>query len=137
MTDHVDETLRLWRSAPFTWGGTVPHVPGRGDCLLSIGDYIAARGGVDVSECFRGTYSTEAGAIAHLEAHGGPVGLVDLTGLPHTDAPARGDVVVIDTGEGVHIGALCTGPGIAARLERGVIEISLRFAVIVQGWKVP
>jgi hypothetical protein len=135
MSDIVDETLRLWRTNPFRWGGIVPHVPGVGDCLLSIGEYIAGRGGLDIAARFRGSYSDEAGAMGHVQAAGGAGALIDLTGLPHTDNPGRGDVVLLDTGS-TRVGALCTGPGVAARLERGVIEVDRRLCNIVRAWKV-
>jgi len=130
MTDDVDRTLQIWRSTPFEWGAR--------DCMLSIGDYIARRGGKDVSQAFRGSYTTEAGALAHVAASGGCTGLVDMTGIPRTDDPKRGDVVVFFTGE-IEVGALCTGEGIAMRLERGVIEVPLRLVrrSIVQAWSVP
>lgn len=136
--DHVDRTLQLWRSRPFTWGGCVPHEPGRGDCLLSVGEYIAEMGCRDVTGLFRGAYSDEASALALVSLYGGPQALIDLTGLPRTDEPGRGDVVVFDpTGQGDGIGALCTGPGIASRLERGVIEVDRRLVKILHAWKVP
>lgn len=128
MTDHVDATLALWRSTTFAWGER--------DCMLSIGDYIASRGGKNVASGYRGTYADEAGAMAHMAAAGGACGLVDATGLAPTDAPARGDVVVIDVG-GDGIGALCTGDSVAVRLERGVAEISMRFVRIIKGWSCP
>lgn len=126
MIDQVDITLRLWRSTPFIWGSA--------DCLLSIGDHIARCGGVDVSSRFRGTYDTEAGALAHVERHGGVAALIDLTGLTQTACPVRGDVVALLTSEGA-VGALCTGEGIAARLERGVIEIERRFVRFSHAWE--
>jgi hypothetical protein len=128
MTDHVDALLKLWRSTVFDWGDT--------DCMLSVGDYIASRGGQDVTGLFRGTYADEAGALAHVAAYGGVCGLVDLTGLPRIASPARGDVVCLFTGE-IEVGAVCTGIGIAARLERGVVEVDMRLVKIVQSWKVP
>jgi hypothetical protein len=128
VTDYVDQTLRLWRSTPFAYGDT--------DCMLSVGDYLASRGVLDVTGQFRGTYADEAGALAHVAARGGICGLVDMTGLPSTDRPARGDVVCLDTGE-IEVGALCTGTGVAARLERGVIEVDLRLVKITKAWKVP
>lgn len=137
MIDIVDDTLRLWRSSPFVWGGVLPHRAGHGDCMLSIGEYIAARGGRDVTGMFRGQYGDEAGALAQMALHGGATGLVDMTGLNRTADPARGDVVVIDTGTETLIGALCTGSAIAARLERGVIEVHRRFVTVVQAWEIP
>lgn len=121
--DLVDRTLAEWRR-----GG---HVWGQSDCLLSIGDYIAAAGYTDVSSGFRGTYGTEAGAQAHIDANGGCEGLIDLTGLPRTDDPQRGDVVLVQG-----IGALCTGGGYAMRLERGVVEVNRRFVTPTAAWKI-
>jgi hypothetical protein len=128
MTDRVDDTLALWRASGHVWG--------KSDCLLSIGDYIAAHGGKDISARFRGLYDTEEGAFAMKDAYGGAAGLVDLTGLAHTDDMQRGDVCVVDTGV-IHVGALCTGRGVAMRLAHGVVEIEHRFVRIVQAWKVP
>lgn len=120
----IDETLSLWRR-----GG---HVWGQSDCLLSIGDYLAACGYEDVAGRFRGTYDSEAGADAILAAHGGCVGLIDLTGVPRaTGEPERGDVVLV-----AGVGALCTGLGYALRLERGVIELNRRFVTVDEAWKV-
>lgn len=124
--DHVAVTLRLWRSTPFIYGSA--------DCLLSIGDYIARRGGRDVSSLFRGRYDDEAGALAQMKRYGGATGLIDLTGVPRTGAPVRGDVVALEI-DGTMIGALHTGDMIAARLERGVIEITPRFVNVVAAWE--
>lgn len=129
MIDQVDRTLAYWRSRPFAWGQT--------DCMLSIGDYLASCGAQDVTGLFRGLYSTEAEALAHMVAHGGVRGLVELTGavaVP-TDAVARGDVVALDTGE-VEVGALCTGSGIAARLHRGIVEVDRRLVRLAGAWRV-
>lgn len=128
MIDHIDQTLRLWRSTAFQWG--------QRDCMLSIGDYIASRGGLDVSSRYRGTYDDEAGAMAHMSAAGGAAALVDATGWKPTNTPCRGDVVVIDVG-GDGIGTLCTGDSVAARLERGVAEINLRFVRVIGAWTCP
>ena len=128
MNDIVDDTLRHWRRSTFEWG--------QRDCMLSIGDYIAARTGTDISKYYRGRYDTEAGALAEVEAAGGVAGLVDLTGLRRCLNPGRGDVLAVDTGDAT-VGALCTGDGAAMRLERGVIVVRLRFVRIVQAWRMP
>jgi len=124
----LDETLSLWRSTPFLYG--------QSDCMLSVGDYLASRGAVDVTSLFKGRYDTEDGAIVQMAAYGGACGLVDMTGVERTTEPVRGDVVVIQLGD-VQIGALHTGNGVAARLERGTVEVSTRFVQIVAAWKVP
>ena len=124
MSDLVGRTLAEWRRGGFVWGQT--------DCLLSIGDYLTVAGYRDVPPMFRGTYDTEAGAMAHLDAHGGAEGLIDLTGVPRaSDGPQRGDVGLVQG-----IGALCTGDGFALRLERGVVEVDTRFARPTVIWRV-
>ena len=125
--DRVDRTLAEWRRGSHVWGVS--------DCLLSVGDYLAAAGHLDVASLFRGTYDDEAGAMRHVDDHGGHAGLIDLVGLPLTGKPDRGDVAVIDLGE-VEVGALCTGEGFAVRLERGTVEINRRFVRVVAAWKV-
>lgn len=127
MTDIVDDTLAQWRR-----GG---HVWGESDCLLSIGDYLAQRGHLDVAARFRGTYDDEVGAMRHVDEYGGHAGLIDLVGIPYTDDPQRGDVAVIDLGE-TEVGALCTGEGFAIRLERGTVEINRRFVRVLTAWSV-
>lgn len=127
MTDLLEQTIDQWRRGRHVWGES--------DCLLSVGDYIAAAGHKDVASLFRGTYYTEAGAMAHVDQNGGHVGLIDLTGLPRTDDPERGDVVVLDLGES-EVGALCSGDGFVVRLERGTVEINARFVTVVAAWKI-
>lgn len=130
MIDIVDRTLKLWRSSLFVWGDS--------DCMLSIGDYVASRGAVDVTGRFRGTYTDEAGALAHMARCGGMTGFAAMAGLIPTDTPRRGDVVALAPGsDEQHVGALCTGDGIAARLERGVIEVNIRFVRILGAWSCP
>lgn len=128
--DAVDQLLQTWRRTGFEWG--------QSDCLLSVGDYIASRGGLDVAGGFRGTYTTESEAMTLMRDAGGAEGLIDRTGLERGVSPERGDVVVIDaSGDGDGIAAICTGPGIAARLERGVVEVNKRLVTVLHVWKVP
>jgi hypothetical protein len=129
MIDIVDETLQAWRSGALIYGES--------DCMLSIGDYIARRGGKDVTGDFRGRYDTRAGALAQMAAWGGAAGLINATGIERIDgAPKRGDVVTVQC-EGESIGAICTGDAIAARLERGMVEVGLRFVRIEGVWRCP
>lgn len=132
--DVVDLTLARWRQHPFTWGDA--------DCMLSIGDYIALRGGKDVTGLFRGHYDSMEGAMAFMTQYGGAPGLIDLTGierLPEGTEPLRGDVVAmaVDEEDGGSIGAICTGGMIGARLERSVVEVATRFVVLKGVWRCP
>jgi hypothetical protein len=131
----VDETLHLWRTTGFVWG--------QSDCLLSIGDYGARNGAVDVASGFRGTYDTEEGAQAAMDAAGGAMALVARMGWLETREPVRGDVAVINLGGigpaslAIPYGALCTGEGFAFRRTMGVCEIPRRFARIMKAWTCP
>lgn len=135
MTDRVDDTLKAWRRTAFDYG--------EADCLLSIGDYLKDAAGLPNVDDWRGTYHTETEALALIEAHGGADAIIRQVGLPEIEPSdaQRGDIVVIDAltneGPGSTIGALCTGPGVAARLERGVIEIDRRRVRITHAWRVP
>lgn len=123
MTDIVDDTLREWRRSAFVYG--------QSDCMLSIGRYLARTGHEDVTGQFIGKYDTPEGAQAQMEAHGGVAGLMALAGADaSTDLPQRGDVVEVlydGDGETLAIGGICTGDSVAVRLERGMVEIRLKF----------
>ena len=127
----IEQTLKLWRQSAFVYGET--------DCLLSVGDYIALCGGPDVPARFRGTYDDAAGAMRHVAAHGGPEAIIRLCGMVEID-PAdaqRGDIVIMDPGGGqMVLGGICTGPGVAARAERGVIEVDRRFVTLTHAWSI-
>lgn len=128
MTDHVDETIRHWRNTTFEWGVA--------DCMLSAADYVQRVQGRDPTPEFRGTYSTAEGADKAQRDGGGIVALLDSReGLERSDKPVRGDLAVVWTGEEYVVG-LCTGPGLAMRLLRGVTEIDMRFLTVIACWKV-
>lgn len=117
--DIVDQTLRNWRSGAFVYGES--------DCMLSIGHYLASIGARDITALFIGRYDDEAGAIAMMNRHGGAGGLIALTGATLVKGwPQRGDVIELEVGER-SVGALCTGDMVAIRLDRGVVEVALRF----------
>ncbi len=129
MTDLVDLTLREWRSHPFIYGAS--------DCMLSCGKYVAAAGGRDITGDFLGRYSTQGEALEIMEAHGGAGGLFAEMGLERVEGkPRRGDLLEIIHTEIDTIGALCTGSGVAVRLERGVAEVDLRFVKWRGAWRV-
>lgn len=128
--DLVDITLREWRCTPFEWG--------MADCMLSMGRYIAAAGGIDLTAEFIGSYDDQDGAMEALRSAGGCEALFDLTGWQRVSGePQRGDAVVMTSSdpEMPGIGALCTGDMIASRLDRGVIEVAARFVHIGGVWR--
>lgn len=127
--DIVDQTVKFWRQTPFVYGVS--------DCLITIGDYAAARGYRNIASRFRETYHDRAGAEAILEANGGHVGLIDLIGMDRCkpDDIVRGDVVLWDTGTEL-IGAICTGDGVVGRSARTVFELNRKFVKIDTAWKV-
>ncbi len=130
MSDIVDQTLTEWRAGAFVYGQT--------DCMLSIGHYLARTGHDDVTGLFTGQYDTQDGALAMMHRYGGVAGLMALAGAaPLSGLPARGDVVEVlyqDDDLLCGIGALCTGDAVALRLERGMIELSLRFVRYRGAW---
>ncbi|MHA0335843.1 DUF6950 family protein [Sphingomonas aquatilis] len=130
MTDIVGETLREWRSGAFVYGQT--------DCMLSIGRYLARTGHVDVTPQFIGRYDDQAGALAQMMDYGGVPGLMAMAGAAPLDGcPSRGDVIEVmyeDDESLCSIGGLCTGDAVALRLERGMVELSLRFIRFRGAW---
>jgi hypothetical protein len=131
MIDLIDQTLKSWRQTVFVWSET--------DCLASIGTYLVDCGLPDAFRDFRRTYSTEAEAFKLLDEYGGPQGFIDMFGQPRI-APerlCRGDIAVIDPMDGIErygVAGICTGPGIAVRGERKVIEVDRKFVTIKFAW---
>lgn len=128
--DIVDDTLREWRSSEFIYG--------QSDCMLSIGRYLARTGHADVTGQFIRKYDTAEGATSQMAAHGGVPGLMALAGAKVKQGrPSRGDVLEIlyqDQDGRCSIGGVCTGDAVALRLERGMIEVSLKFVRFAGVW---
>jgi len=128
MIDHTEETLKHWRSVPFSYENGE-------DCLMSLADHVKRVTGKDYGCVWRGTYCDEAEALMHVAAWGGPETMIDHSGLARTDEPRRGDIVVIDI-QGKSIGGLYTGDSVALRAPRGVGEINAKFVQIKAAWRV-
>lgn len=128
--DIVDETLREWRQGTFVYG--------QSDCMLSIGRYLARTGHLDVTPQFIGQYDTHEGALAQMMDHGGVPGLMALAGARVLHGPpSRGDVLEVlyqDDAEVCTIGGLCTGDAVALRMERRVVEWTLRHVKFRGAW---
>ncbi len=121
--------LRHWLDLPhrFRWGGM-----GGDDCTTFCASWVAEVLGVDPAERLRGTYSTQEGAHAILNAAAGLVPFMashlEPLGYQRVDAPQDGDVGVVlapvgTDGDFREIGAIRFGPlwavlgphGVAAR----------------------
>lgn len=126
--DAVDETLREWRRHP--------HQYGVNDCVLSAAAYFVRLGVADSMPAFMGTYSDNDQAMVVLAEHGGMERMMEIIGgTPVDGLPQRGDVVGLIADTAYPIPALCTGDCVAARLERGVIEVSMRFLTWKGVWR--
>lgn len=118
--DAVDETLRDWRRHP--------HQYGVNDCVLSAAAHFVRIGAAQDMPWFAGTYSDNDEAMAVLAELGGMEKVMEIIGgAPVEGPPQRGDFIGLVAETDYVIPALCTGGFVAARLERGVIEMSLRF----------
>lgn len=132
MKEVLDATLATWRRTA--------HIYGSSDCLLSPADYARDLSGVDVGGPWRGTYSTEAEALAIVREAGGAAPLLGgallRAGFIPVETPGEGDIVVVVAG-GVEFGGLCTGPRVALRLARGVTEIRMQQTTVAGAWRWP
>lgn len=127
--DAVDETLRDWRRHP--------HQYGVNDCVLSAAAYFVRTGAAAEMPWFAGTYHDNGSAMALLAELGGMERTMEMIGGTLVDeTPRRGDFIGLITEEADYpIPSLCTGDGVAMRLERGVVEVSLRFVQWQGVWR--
>ncbi|EJU14133.1 hypothetical protein LH128_05223 [Sphingomonas sp. LH128] len=118
--DLVDETLRDWRRHP--------HQYGVNDCVLSAAAYFMALGVTDRMPWFAGTYADSDEAMVVLAELGGMERAIEIVGGTAVEGePQRGDLIGLMADADYVIPALCTGDGVAVRLERGLIELRLKF----------
>lgn len=73
---------------------------GETDCLMTLSDWVKRRHGVDPAAAWRGTYDSEAGAIAALHLGGGIIAMIDgalaAHGFSRSSAPASpGNICVV------------------------------------------
>lgn len=118
--DAVDETLRDWRRHP--------HRYGVNDCVLSAAAHFVRIGAAAEMPWFAGTYDDNDSAMAVLAELGGMARAMEIAGgTPVEGEPERGDFIGLIADADYVIPALCTGDSVAARLERGVVEMRLKF----------
>lgn len=120
--DRVDLTLQTWRREP--------HQYGVNDCVLSAAAFWGAW------PEWAGTYCDSEGAMALLAELGGmDEVLASLGGVRIDGEPRRGDFIGLVTEEDYPLPALCTGDRVVARLERGIVEMPLRFVRWTRVWR--
>jgi hypothetical protein len=124
-------TLHAWRTTPFVWG--------KADCLISTGDYAGVLTGTDPAAPWRGTYATEAEAMAILGREGGPAAVLGRAllgaGLEAVAEPMRGDCVSVGL-NGHEVGGICLGDRVGLRLAgRGLFEVHLRLVKVCGAWR--
>lgn len=125
-------TLHEFLALPhrFRWGGA-----GGDDCTTFCATWIAESIGIDPAERLRGTYRTEEGAHALLDATGGLVPFMashlEPIGYVRTDEPHSGDVgaIVMD---GKQVGAVRFGPLWALLTPGGVMAKKADF---IAAWR--
>jgi hypothetical protein len=118
--DVVDETLREWRRHP--------HQYGENDCVLSAAAYFVRLGVMAQMPDFTGTYRDNDEAMIILAEHGGMECMMAIIGgTPVDGPPERGDIIGLLADADYVIPAMCTGDRVVVRLERGTIEVPLKF----------
>jgi hypothetical protein len=110
---------------PFTWGTN--------DCCMFAVRCVDAITSVDHGKKYRG-YKTAVGAAKRLEKHGGVDGIAtECLGEPKSVKLAkRGDVIMIDSGDGYALG-VCIGSKIAAVSKDGLTFIPMSQALKAWG----
>lgn len=117
--DATDVTLKDWRRTP--------HAYGESDCVLSAAGHFLRAGAINAMPDFAGTYHDHDGAMIVLDGLGGMESVMEIIGgvaLGEGEEPRRGDIVGMVTDQADYvIPALFTGDGVAAKIERGVVEM--------------
>ena len=125
-----DQTIALWRASKFVWGET--------DCIMATCNYIRDATGTDPAKPWRGSYSTEAGALAILDAHGGVLGLfthgMALAGFERVLVEHPGMPVVCRVRDAEVAGIVCPGGWMGfMALGRGMVEMR---AEVLSAWAI-
>jgi hypothetical protein len=123
---------------PFAWGTN--------DCCLFPADAIQAFTGVDLAAEFRGKYSDEASAFEAIASVAGGKTAEDaaawcaakaqLVEWAHPKMAQRGDLCVVDRGDGTLIAAIVhlNGRDVVTVSESGLVRLPL--SALKRAWKV-
>lgn len=115
----------------FTWNGW--------DCGLLCAAWVERMRGVDPATRWRGRYRSALGCARLVKREGGLVAVFDKSlkplGIERTEAPQRGDIVVVKTAQG-DTGAVVLGTLIMMAAARGIV-LRQRSAVPIQAaWRI-
>ena len=112
-----------------------PFSDGERDCILTVADWVQAKGHPDPAEPFRGTYSTALGRERLLIRLGGiKKAMIDgavRSGLPSVRRPRREDVGLV-LHDGQHLAAICLGKLWAAK---GQGLVAFKPKRILKAWR--
>lgn len=115
-----------------------PMVWGQDDCSLLIADWWRSNHGVDPAAHLRGTYSTEEGKAAIVEAAGGIIdlvtGIASGVGARQSAANEDGSFGVVAVGERTVVGGIRAGRFWAVRSATGIGFTSR--AKLLRGWAI-
>lgn len=124
----MTDFLRRHAALPFVWG--------HHDCLMWLADWILEVRGIDPAAAWRGSYTTQPGALRVIVKAGGMVAHVERVvaplGIRRTDEPARGDIAVVDAPEGQR-GAIVLSRSVARHGHGGIVVQRLP---IIAAWRV-
>jgi hypothetical protein len=102
-------------------------------------DWIWFVRGIDPAAAWRDNYSTEEEQELILQQSGGIVALFDAClsqiGIKRVTSPGRGDIVIVETPQGL-TGGVLTGPMVMMRGRRGIVELHIKLTAIVAAWEV-
>ncbi|CAB4153251.1 hypothetical protein UFOVP605_52 [uncultured Caudovirales phage] len=107
---------------------------GINDCCLFVARTVDAMSGSSIEQDLSAIYQNEIGAMKYIAKSGGLIPAISIhLGEPVTGIPMRGDIVVVDGGEGLAAG-VCIGNHIACLATKGMQflpknEILARWAV--------
>lgn len=129
----LHDLIKAASGRPFSWDG-----PERWDCCLFVAACVEAMTGRDFAAPYRGTYDSAAGAARRMiEVAGGGVEAVatHALGVPldHPNFAQRGDVVSVETPDGLALG-INAGNRIYVAGHDGLVALPVTAAL--KAWRV-
>lgn len=106
---------------------------GINDCCLFVARTVDAMTGSTLAQQLAAAYSDEASALALIASHGGLAEAVSaFLGPPVAERATRGDVALIEGGEGLAVG-ICIGSTVVAMGKTGLMSVPR--SAILKVWK--